>query len=236
MIPGSTVFVQTNCLKDFFDLIHPEIPYKYILITHNSDSDAPGVFKNYLDDPKIIAWFGENWDGFEHYKMHQLPMGTADFSWPNGNGDTLKKVQALHCEKEHLGHMGFTIQTNFKERWEVFRLFSQAPFVYRTIKKTFEKYLMDLAASKFEMAPKGFAWDTYRLWECLYLGTIPIVKTSQLDSLYENLPVLIIKDWKEVTEDFLNQKYIEMNNRTYDMEKLNMEYWTKLIDSYKTRL
>jgi hypothetical protein len=132
--------------------------------------------------------------------------------------------------------MGFTIQTNYKERWEVFRLFSQSPFVYRTIKKTFDKYLVDTAASKFEMAPKGFAWDTYRLWECLYIGTIPVVKTSQLDSLYAGLPVLIVQDWKEVTEDFLNIKYLEMSRNTYDLERLQMEYWTKLIDSYKGQL
>lgn len=234
--PGSTVFVQANLLKDFFQDIHPKIVGKYVLITHNHDAEVPAEFKEYLDDEKIIAWFGENWDGYQHEKMHQIPMGMAVMSWPNGNGDTLKKVQAtLPVAKEHLAHMGFTIQTNYKERWEVFKRFSQAPYVYRTIKKTFEKYLVDVAASHFEIAPKGFAWDTYRLWECLYIGTIPVVKTSQLDALYEGLPVLIIKDWKDVTENFLHEKYLEMSQKTYNMEKTTMEYWTRLIDSYKVR-
>jgi hypothetical protein len=231
--PNSTVFVQTNYLKDFFTKIHPSIPCRYILITHNSDDPAPGDFAKHLDDKKIIAWFGENYDGCQHPKFHQLPMGLANFNWPNGNGDIVKKVMSINPVKEHLAHMGFTIQTNYAERWEVFRLFSQAPFCFRTIKKTFEKYLLDVAASKFEIAPRGFAWDTYRLWECLYLGTIPIVRTSPLDSLYEGLPVLIIKDWKQVTPDFLNQSYAEMSKKLYNMEKTTLTYWTQLIDSYK---
>jgi len=235
VMPGNTVFVQTNFLKDFFEKVHPEIQHRYILITHNSDAEAPGEFKDYLDDPKIIAWFGENFDGYEHEKMHQIPMGLANTNWPNGNGDTLTKVKDMHIEKEHLTHMGFTIQTNYKERWEVFRQFSQSPFMFRTIKKTFEKYLVDVAASKFEMAPRGFAGDTYRLWECLYIGTIPVVRTSPLDPLYKDLPVLIIKDWKEVTEEFLNEKYEEMKNKTYNMETTLFEYWKNLIDSYKTQ-
>jgi hypothetical protein len=31
----------------------------------------------------------------------------------------------------------------------------------------------------------------------LLLGSIPIVKTSPLDPLYKDLPVVIVKDWNE---------------------------------------
>lgn len=231
--PGNTIFVQADLAAEFFEKFHAEIPCRYILITHNSDAEVPGMCKGYLEDGKLIAWFGENWDGYVHPKMHQIPMGLANTTWPNGNGDTVTKVIEMKVAKAHLAHMGLTIQTNYKERWEVFRLFSQAPYVYRTIKKVFEKYLIDVAASQFEMAPRGFAWDTYRLWECLYVGTIPIVRTSQLDSLYEDLPVLIIKDWKEVNQKFLEEKILELSGKTYKMEKLTFDYWTKWIDSFK---
>ena len=163
-------------------------------------------------------------------------MGIANSVFPNGNGEIIRNVQEMHLEKEHLAHMGFTIQTYYQERWEVFRHFCRSPFVYRTIKKTFEKYLMDVAASKFEISPRGAALDTYRLWESLYVGTIPVVKTSHLDSLYADLPVLIIQNWKDVTPEFLNEKYLEMSRKTYNTEKLDIKYWTDLIDSYKTRL
>ena len=234
--PGDTIFVRIDYIKDFIEKIHPHIQSKYILITHNQDNDAPGAYKSLLDDEKLIAWFGENYDGYEHPKMIAIPMGMATCEWPNGNGDSLKKAVDENYPKEHLSHMGFTIQTNYKERWNVFKQFSQAPFVYRTIKKLFKDYVIDMAKSKFEIAPRGFAIDTYRLWECLYVGTIPVVRTSSLDKLYEGLPILIIQDWKEVTEEFLNEKYLEMSKKTYNMEKTTIKYWTDLIDTYKAKL
>ncbi len=181
--PNSTVFVKTDYLGEFFRKIHPDIPCRYILISHNSDDPAPGGLGVYLDDEKIIAWFTQNYDGYPHPKIHPIPIGIANFCWGHGNFYTLRKVQEMHLPKEHLAYMNFTIQTFYSERWPVFRLFAQAPFCHRTMKKVFGGFLQDLAASNFSISPRGFGLDTHRLWESLYLGTVPIVKTSSLDSL-----------------------------------------------------
>jgi hypothetical protein len=232
VMEGHAVFVKTDYLKKFFEEMHPQIPNRYILITHNSDDPIPGSFSSYLDDPKIIAWFGENAET-KHPKLIPIPMGCANFNWPNGNQKYLKNVQEKRPPKQHLLHMGLTIQTNYNERWPIFKQLCQAPYCYRTVRKMYEGYLTDVASSAFEIAPRGIAWDTYRLWESLYIGTIPIVRTSPLDELYSGLPVLIIKDWKEVTDAFLRKKETEMSNQTYNFEKLSMEYWKNLINSYR---
>jgi FkbM family methyltransferase len=70
--------------------------------------------------------------------------------------------------------------------------------------------------------------DCHRIWEDLVLGCIVIIKSSPLDPLYEGLPVVIIKDWSEVTQDNLD-KWLEfygdvLNNRYY-REKLTHKYW-----------
>jgi hypothetical protein len=234
VMAGHTVFVKTDYLKRFFEEMHPRIPNRYILITHNADDPVPDCYRSYLDDPKIIAWFGENVEE-KHPKLIPIPMGCANFNWPNGNQKYLKNVQEKKLPKQHLLHLGLTIQTNYKERWPIFKQLCNAPYCYRTVKKVYEGYLTDVASSAFEIAPRGIAWDTYRLWESLYVGTIPIVRTSPLDGLYSGLPVLIIQDWKEVTDDFLRKKEIEMRSQTYNFEKLSMEYWKKLIDSYRDR-
>ena len=44
---------------------------------------------------------------------------------------------------------------------------------------------------KFILSPPGAGFDCHRTWEALYLGAIPIVKTSSLDPLYKDLPVVI---------------------------------------------
>ncbi len=56
-------------------------------------------------------------------------------------------------------------------------------------------------------------------------GAIPIVIASPLDPLFEDLPILIVHDWSEISESFLNEKYEEMRGKSYKWEKLYGEYW-----------
>lgn len=233
--PGSTIFLrfEGDYVKEFFTKIHPLIPVKYILITHNNDDDTPGPYRTFLDDDKIMAWFADNYDGYKHEKLHPLPMGIANFCWGSGNVLTINLVMRKKIPKTRLAHMCISTWTYPKEREMVLNKFSNAPFVYSTGQKPFDDYLRDAASAKFSIAPRGNALDTHRIWECLLIGTIPIVKTSSLDVLYENLPILIIDDWDQVTEEFLNEKYVEMKNKTYDMQKMWIDYWLKVLDNYK---
>jgi hypothetical protein len=234
MKPYSTLFVKTDFLGEFCEKIAGRIAVPYILITHNSDDSAPGPHTAILDNDNLIAWFTLNYDGYAHPKLHALPIGLANFCWAHGNIHTFKKAHEAAHTKDHLAYMNFTIQTFYAERWPVFRLFSNVPFCYRTIKKPFAGYLVDLAASDFSISPRGFGLDTHRLWESLYLHTIPIVRSSSLDSLYEGLEVLIIDKWEVVNEEFLKQKKIEFSQKTFRRDKLEMDYWIKLINSFKT--
>lgn len=231
----STIFVKIDMVESFFREIHPFIKNPYILITHNGDDSAPGVCRPFLDDPKLIAWFTENPDGDPHPKLHPVPIGIANRCWGHGNPDWVQKAIDKNTPKQHLLYFNLTIQNYYPERWQVFQLFQRAPYCYRPIKKRFDHYLDDVAASKFILSPRGNGLDTHRLWESLYLRSFPIVKTSPLDPIYEGLPVVVVKDWTEVSEDFLNKKYEEMSQKTYNYEKLSMDYWKKLINTYKKK-
>eukprot|EP00581_Thalassiosira_minuscula_P011257 CAMPEP_0183725922 /NCGR_PEP_ID=MMETSP0737-20130205/21903_1 /TAXON_ID=385413 /ORGANISM="Thalassiosira miniscula, Strain CCMP1093" /LENGTH=356 /DNA_ID=CAMNT_0025957093 /DNA_START=32 /DNA_END=1099 /DNA_ORIENTATION=- len=57
---------------------------------------------------------------------------------------------------------------------------------------------------KFMLSPRGVGLDCYRTWEALYLGMIPVVKTSTLDSMYQGLPVLIVDEWSDLTPELLH--------------------------------
>ena len=39
------------------------------------------------------------------------------------------------------------------------------------------------------------------------MGTIPIIITSSIDELFEDLPVVIVDSWEQITEDYLNTQY-----------------------------
>jgi hypothetical protein len=81
----------------------------------------------------------------------------------------------------------------------------------------------------FEISPQGNGIDCFRTWEALFLDTIPIVKTSTLDPLYEDesLPVAVIPSWREVGEASLRRWRDGLQDRfTPAMtEKLTNDYW-----------
>lgn len=83
----------------------------------------------------------------------------------------------------------------------------------------------------FVVSPFGHGFDCIRTFEALCLGCIVIMKTSFLDIIYEDLPVLIVNEWTDINEKLLNDTLIEYSNKTFNYEKLKMEYWIKLINS-----
>jgi hypothetical protein len=228
---GNIIFVKTDYLGEFFQKIHPQIDAGYILISHNSDDPAPGRYASFLADDKLLAWFAQNYDGCSHAKMHPIPIGLANAHWPHGDVEQVLKIQNKHLPKKHLAYLNMNVQTFSEERKQVFDFFSKSAYCHKQTDRKYKKFLKDVASSQFVISPRGNGLDTHRLWEALYLGSIPIVKSSSLDSLYQGLPVLIISDWKEVTEEFLKKKQRELSGQTFFEEKLSIAYWMSLIRS-----
>jgi hypothetical protein len=227
---GDTIFLQADLREKFFKHYHPSIQQPYILVTHNcgpgADDPIPGPFKSYLEDEKIIAWFTQNAD-IRHPKIHPMPIGLANQCWPHGNIHTFTRCIKAYKKnsRKKLLYMNFTLNTFPSERTFVYKLFVKNKLCTPTKPKVLEKYLEDLSKYKFTLSPRGNGVDCHRTWEALLMGSFPITRTSTLNSLYENLPVVIIEDWHEVTEDFLNRKYKEMSSKKYQWEKLYAPYW-----------
>lgn len=231
---GDAVFLKTDYMDAFFENVHPKIQQPYVLVSHNSDDMAPGNCARFLDDPKLLAWFAQNYDGTPHSKMRPIPIGLANACWGHGNVQTLQKVRAMHLAKKYLAYMNIAVQTFPSERRVVFNHFIKNGFCRNESKIPHEPFLKTIAASTFVVSPRGNGLDTHRLWEALYLGSIPIVKTSSIDGLYEGLPVLVVKDWTEVTEDFLKQAEKEIREKPAHLEKLSIDYWKQQIRSYRS--
>jgi hypothetical protein len=78
----------------------------------------------------------------------------------------------------------------------------------------------------FVISPHGNGYDCHRTWEALCLGCIPIVKTSILDPMYEELPVLIVNSWSDVTLDLLQNTIAKYKMQKFNYDKLLLSYWT----------
>ena len=116
------------------------------------------------------------------------------------------------------------------ERAEVVEYFENKNYCYKVKKRIpFLEYMEQMAEFKFALSPRGYGPDTYRTWEALMVGSIPIVHTSQLDSLYADLPILIIDDWECLTQEFLEKKYKEITSKKWPIDKLFMAYWERQI-------
>lgn len=234
-----TVFVKTDYLETFFNNMYPSIVYPFILITHNSDYSAPGKFKKYLNETKILYWLGQNPDISFHPKFIPIPIGIANRCWGHGNVNNFKKYSeafAKNQEKKYLLGINFRTGTAPGARNQVYALFSSKLFCANIFNKDHAKYLELMAQTKFIISPPGNGLDCHRTWEALLVGTIPIVKSSTLDPLFADLPVVIITDWNQVTEEFLHRKYDEIQAclDTFDLEKIYFAYWKDLIELLQT--
>ncbi|CAF0737719.1 unnamed protein product [Adineta steineri] len=87
----------------------------------------------------------------------------------------------------------------------------------------------------FWLSPRGNGLDCHRTWEALYLDTIPIVWNMTLNPLFVDLPVIVINNYNELTEQFLRTKLNEIaknkvkNPSFYRFEKLRFSYWRRMI-------
>lgn len=84
----------------------------------------------------------------------------------------------------------------------------------------------------FSISPHGNGLDCHRTWEDLVLGSIVIVKTSLLDCLYEELPVVILQDWSEITQSNMDKwlvQYADAFTNPEYRKKLTHEYWFSKI-------
>lgn len=80
----------------------------------------------------------------------------------------------------------------------------------------------------FELSPFGNGLCCFRTWEALLLHTIPIVFNSPVNSEFDDLPVLIIKDFHELSEALLRDTLAKFGDyfETHDIRKeLDISRW-----------
>ena len=93
------------------------------------------------------------------------------------------------------------------------------------------EYYMELKKHRFLISPSGNGLDTHSTWEALLSGCIPIVPKSALDPIFEDLPVWLVENWEDVTDENVNKKMEELTapDKKYKWEKLFVHYWEQEI-------
>jgi hypothetical protein len=234
-IPEKSI-VYAGDIHFFFARVFPYLRHRIVLITHDSDGSAPFGHEAELDSDMLIAWFAEN-VGIQHPKLKPIPIGMAHLTYPGNTSERkalLEHFAAAAPNKKRIFPIYLNISADSHwERATVLKLFSNHPWVYHVDqKRSYIGYLQEMSRFAFVFSPRGAGLDCLRTWEALYLRCIPIVRSSTLDPIYEDLPVLIVDEWSNLTADMIRAKYSRVTPKSFDDERLYMGYWADLIRSY----
>ena len=208
-------FVKSDHLPFFIEKVLPQINKKFILVTHNSDK-VVGKENQILNHPFLEKWYGLNI--LPHLKTDGIPIGLENSQWKGGNYSIFLKYKDI--PKTNLLYLNFSLKTN-KTRKNVLNLFLKKGFVKHN-NLPWEEYIKFLSSFKYCVCPIGNGPDTHRLWECLYLGVVPISeKHPCLYPHFQDLPILWVNSFNDVNETLLKNFKITQNN----LEKTKLTYW-----------
>jgi hypothetical protein len=204
---------------------------------------------NITQNPHFVHWFatnkitvdnewftsipyGLNYWTLEHFSFWRTPVTSrldqdiVIYNIANHSAHFSKRIPIIYANWHHnltdtrFGGMRSKLQNIIPSN-----IIYYAPIVSRS------DYWSECSKYAFVVSPFGNGMDCIRTWEALCLGCIAIVKSSPIDNLYTDLPVVIVSEWTDITETFLNDKMLEFSNKTFNMEKLTMNYWIEKVKS-----
>jgi hypothetical protein len=82
---------------------------------------------------------------------------------------------------------------------------------------------------KFIISPHGTGLDCYRTYEALALGCMPVVRSSKLDVLHKDFPIIILPSWNDISLSLLLNEAEKARKKS--IEKLSLQYWANKIKS-----
>lgn len=245
MADNQKVFYRNTHEANAF-LQHDQPDHPYILITHNSDgrvTDTP-TREDHADTkligPNLVKWYAQNVDTM-HPLVESIPIGLGNNRWYDKLQDKFIERMNNRGTFNNMLYINHSISTNPAEREQPYELFKDA--IFSTVENgrygvDFDHYLEMVNSHLFVISPQGNGIDTHRLWECLYLGTIPIEKRNRNNRFYNDLPISFVDDWAEVTMDFMKKEFMRIRNSNafWNRQKLDFDYWKTKIFTHAFNL
>lgn len=221
----SIIFVYGHDITKFLENMH-QIDHCFKLITHNSDIGIQPEYTHYADDDKLLSWFGQN-NNTNHPKITSLPIGIARKKYPHGDTAVLSTVSRNH-KKTNLVYKNFDISTSPLQRQEI-DIITRNNNIIMAPKVDICTYWNNISQSVFCISPPGNGIDCHRIWESLYLKTIPVVQYHPTLQQFKDLPILFVENWEEVDYNFLQNNINIVRRLAKKHDQLSFEYWKHKI-------
>jgi len=259
MFNGMSIYVCSDLLRFFLNQILPYLRNTFVLVSGDSDLCVPKEALTMeetfllLKSPLLLKWFTQNSRVEQNDKIVQLPIGldyhtilrNQSCNWrlpdegylPIQQEELLKNIittaKPFH-ERIPKIYMNFTVNSDrFKQRQLAL---DTIPDELTSLNLEFTPRTQtwkNMSQYTFVLSPTGIGLDCHRTWEALVLGCIPIVCVKEFKTLFEDLPVLIVNDWSDITEELLENTIEDFKNRTFNKQKLTLGYWKNNIYKFQ---
>jgi hypothetical protein len=258
MYDGMSIYVCSDLIRYFFLKILPQIKNNFILVTGDSDLSVPKdvlnihEYKLMINNKYLLKWFAQNTQMRNISKMVQLPIGldyhtisnNPNFRWViKGEGTTPLCQEGilfnLRNKMKPFYQRNYKIYVNFIKHGNSI-LNQRVDSINKIPNELMEINLDSLKRTEtwknitkyaFVLSPFGLGMDCHRTWEALCLGAIPIVCAENFEKMFEDLPILNVKKWSDITNELLINTINEFKYKNFDYNKLSLNYWKKYINN-----
>ena len=227
---------QKNKLRDLDYLVKhiSKIKENKLIVIGDGDESIPSsynkeTFQKLLNNKFIKKIFIQNYDNsIKHRKLAYYPIGLdlhtskylLDFNYQQKinfyletrNSSVSYIINKIYCDS-HLSN-------SHPSRKEMYEKLKKNQYIdFQSEKLNFKEVIKKYRSYRFVLSPRGNGLDCHRTWELFLLGCIVITTTSPLDTMWKenNLPVVILNDYNELNETYLN---------------LRLEFWLKKFKEY----
>ena len=246
---GASIYICSNALQDFVLNHLPRIKTRFVLVSGDADNPVPtgalsrDTFERLYNNEMLIVWYSQNlvFSPKQFPKLRHLPIGLDYHTLSEGahawgpmsspiQQETLLKAIANNSrpfwERNPSAYTTFHFELGRGGRREAFEKIPRSLVYYEPNNVVRMASWRNQSKYAFVVSPPGEGLDCHRTWEALCLGCIPILISSPLDDLFEDLPVLIVSSWSDISQNLLDKTILEYKNRAFNMEKLKLSYWT----------
>jgi hypothetical protein len=259
---GSSIFIRADNLRAFIDNFS-NLKHRVVIVVGNGDQTFPNDiwsshddFIQFIESDKIIHIFSTN-STIIHDKHTKIPIGldyhSSSYIDKGVKGHHYPRMTPIEYEfeiNEIISNMEsfdkriikcysnfhFNMQTDRRYTYDRRDALEKIPkdciYYEKNLLPRKQSFINQLKYA-YVVSPHGNGLDCHRTWEALVLGCIPIVRTSPLDTLYDELPVLIVEDWSDITQELLEDTVRVFKEKNFNYDKLTLKYWKDKINSLK---
>ena len=259
LFDGAIIYIPNMHMHNFILNYLNKINKMFILVSGISYTSFPNnnitrtMFDKLMNNQYLIKCFSENLL-IKHPKLYNIPIGIdyhsiynrlGNHNWRERNEgflpieqeNILKNINLRSkpfYNKKKIIYINFTVENDkYNQRTKALNIipknltYTNLNIVKRVITWNTQSEFA------FGLSPCGVGVDCHRTWEILCLGSIPIVMDmgDAFNNLFNDLPVLIVKKWEDITEELLNNTLNDFKQREFNYDKLTLNYWINLIKS-----